>query len=432
MKKGARASLLAIVIVIGAATGLGILRYGGVRGVIRRAQAHVRVLRPHDLLVPTPLPTTMLAETAMSTSPTVVRVAPSDTPEPSSTEPSFALGLPTVSITPTRMPVPLTPTPSYKPSASAVALTGIRHAWQTWNNCAPATLAMYLSYYGETLDQHQIGDVLRPNKEDKHVSAAELARYARGQGYEVLVRYNGSAERLQLLLSNDVPVMIASWEEPSPGDGMGHYRLVTGYDDGTGEWILYDSLSHTVDDPSALYTGIRMSYETLDDLWSVYHRLHIIVYPEPLSPMVEAIMGRDLDPSFAAARGVDAARQALLDEPERAYNWFNLGTALVQVGAYQEASEAYDQARHLGLPWRMLWYQFGPFETYYHVGRYDEVVALADATLRTTQHVEELHYWKALALAEQGHFRDATRLLERALALRPDFPEAHEALDGLR
>ena len=53
--------------------------------------------------------------------------------------------------------------------------------------------------------------------------------------------------------------------------------------------------------------------------------------------------------------------------------------------AIEEAAAAFDQARQIGLPWRMLWYQFGPFEAYYETGRYDEVIALADATLQTRQ-----------------------------------------------
>jgi tetratricopeptide (TPR) repeat protein len=99
------------------------------------------------------------------------------------------------------------------------------------------------------------------------------------------------------------------------------------------------------------------------------------------------------------------------------FHWFNLGTDLVALGRYPEAADAYDRARQLGLPWRMLWYQFGPFPAYYGVGRYHEVVALADATLRITTHVEELHYWRGMALAALGDTRAARTSLERALQL---------------
>ena len=63
----------------------------------------------------------------------------------------------------------------------------------------------------------------------------------------------------------------------------------------------------------------------------------------------------------------------------------------------------------------MLWYQFGPFEAYFATGRHAEIVALADATLRNVTDVEELHYWRGMALQALGD-TDAARfdlMLER-------------------
>ncbi len=72
------------------------------------------------------------------------------------------------------------------------------------------------------------------------------------------------------------------------------------------------------------------------------------------------------------------------------------------VGQYDNAALAYDQARAIGLPWRMLWYQFGPYEAYYQAGRYDDVVLLADVTLTDRPYFEESYYYKGLALAALG------------------------------
>ena len=88
----------------------------------------------------------------------------------------------------------------------------------------------------------------------------------------------------------------------------------------------------------------------------------------------------------------------------------------------------YDQARVLGLPWRMLWYQFGPFRAYDAVGRYDEVLALADATLATTPHIEELHYWRGRALQALGDVEAARQSYQAALEVNANFAPAHEAL----
>jgi len=79
----------------------------------------------------------------------------------------------------------------------------------------------------------------------------------------------------------------------------------------------------------------------------------------------------------------------------------------------------------------MLWYQFGPFPAYYQVGRFDEVLALADATLAVTKDIEELHFWRGMALAALGDTVGARASLERALDLKPGYPEALAALEGI-
>ncbi|MGL4650356.1 MAG: hypothetical protein ACRC1H_13190, partial [Caldilineaceae bacterium] len=42
-------------------------------------------------------------------------------------------------------------------TAPRLALSGLRHEWQTWNNCGPATLATLLSNWGSPLTQADIG-----------------------------------------------------------------------------------------------------------------------------------------------------------------------------------------------------------------------------------------------------------------------------------
>ena len=98
---------------------------------------------------------------------------------------------------------------------------------------------------------------------------------------------------------------------------------------------------------------------------------------------------------------------------------------------YEEAAAAFDRARQIGLPWRMLWYQFTPFPAYYHTGRHQEVVALADATLRVTTHLEELHYWRGMALVALGNPSAGAEAFRTALQLKPGFPPAAEALGAL-
>ena len=77
----------------------------------------------------------------------------------------------------------------------------------------------------------------------------------------------------------------------------------------------------------------------------------------------------------------------------------------------------------------MLWYQFGPFEAYLRVGRYQDVIVLADANLRTANNLEESYYYRALARRALGDEEGARADLEAALRYNPLYERALETLD---
>jgi tetratricopeptide (TPR) repeat protein len=423
--------------------------YGSPDDLARRIKVEYTSRLPHPDFVPTPATSraglrlaSLLGPTASATgahqeatvTPTPSASA-SPTPVPAHTAspaPSATVSdspTPRPSVTPSASPVPSTsPTPPYTPASSAVALKGATHAWQTWNNCGPATLSMNLSYFGSKVTQADVAAVLRPDKDDKNVSPDELTTYARGQGYRALVRANGDAGRLRLLLSNGIPVIVETWHEPKPNDGMGHYRLLMGYDDASREWIAYDSYDGKGLDFSAGYTGIRMPYDEFERLWKVFHNVYIIIYPQEEAGVVAGILGSDVDDRSMWEDAQQASKAALQSTPQDPFLWFNLGTDLVAAGRFGEAAEAYDQARQIGLPWRMLWYQFGPFRAYYESARYDEVISLADATLKIAKNVEELYYWKGMALQAKGDLAGAQSAWEEALKLNPGYGEPAQAL----
>ena len=248
---------------------------------------------------------------------------------------------------------------------------------------------MNLSYFGSRATQAEIAATLRPFKDDKNVNPDELAAYARTQGFRALVRANGSFDALRQLLSAGAPVLVETWYEPKPNDGMGHYRLLVGFDDAAREWIAYDSYDSHGLVKGQPYAGIRLPYAEVARDWPVFNRTYLLIYDEARAAAVEQVVGGDLDEAAMWARALAAAEAEVAEQPDDPFAWFNLGTDLTALGCSDEAASAYDRSRQLGLPWRMLWYQFGPFRAYYETGRYDEVIALADATLRTAKHVEE-------------------------------------------
>jgi len=330
---------------------------------------------------------------------------------------------PTLTATSTPTPFPdITPTALLTSVAQAVILEGFTHEYQTWNNCGPATLAMALGYYGWQRTQADVAPTLKPDPDDKNVSLEEMAAYARSLGLGALVRVNGDLARLKLLLSNGFPVIIETWFIPKPGDEMGHYRLLIGYDEGAGHFISCDA-----------YEGprTRLPYEPFDQLWKVFNRLYLVVYPLERAEAIATIIGPDLDDEAMYQAALARVQAEAAANPEDRFAWFNVGSNLTGLGRYAEATAVYDRARVLGLPWRMLWYQFGPFEAYYRAGRYDEVLALAEANLRTARDLEESHTYRGLALQALGQLEAARKAYQRALGCNPLFAPAAEALAAL-
>ena len=76
---------------------------------------------------------------------------------------------------PTPQPPPIatttiTPTASPTPLPASVILTPPKWESQDWNNCGPASLSMYLHYYGWEGNQHDISDLIKPTREDRNVN----------------------------------------------------------------------------------------------------------------------------------------------------------------------------------------------------------------------------------------------------------------------
>jgi tetratricopeptide (TPR) repeat protein len=288
---------------------------------------------------------------------------------------------------------------------------------------------MDLSYFGQKLDQADLAAALKGNKDDKNVSPEEIVAYARQQGWHAVARFNGDFDRLHLLLSNGLPVMIETWlEKEQPGDGVGHYRLLTGYDDASRQWTVYDSFVTKGVRADQPYAGIPMSYAELSGWWEVFNRPYVVVYPEAMEPLVRSILGQDADDTTMWQRALLQAQAEVQQRPNDPYTWFNLGSDLVALGQFDQAVMPYERARVIGLPWRMLWYQFGPFQAYYETGDYEQLAALADATIATQGEIEEVYYWKGMGLAAQGQPSAARQAWQHALALRASYAEAATAL----
>jgi len=79
-----------------------------------------------------------------------------------------------------------------------------------------------------------------------------------------------------------------------------------------------------------------------------------------------------------------------------------LGKAYFHLEKYIDAKEAFEKARAIGWPTRMLWYQIEPIETYNKLGEYQKALTLASESLIGNPNYAEAHYQSALAYRGLG------------------------------
>ncbi|HSQ26338.1 MAG TPA: C39 family peptidase [Anaerolineales bacterium] len=376
------------------------------------AMAYVRsVLNPIQPL-PTALPATSLP--MMETTQTVLRATPTQV---KSATPSPAVS-PTMPPSPTPLPENVQlPSPGYEK--------------QDINNCGPASLAMYLRYYGWEGTQEDIASLLKPFREDRNVNVEELAYYVRTRAGWLNVQYRvgGDLDLLKEFLAAGIPVMIEEtfyFDEPFwANDDLwaAHYQLLTGYDDAANQFIGQDSF-HGPD--------LDIPYETLDEYWQAFNRVYILIYLPHQEELVKQILGEQWDADVNREHALQVAQEESRADPENAFAWFNLGTNLMYFERYIEATDAYDNARELGLPQRMLRYQFGPFIAYFHTGQMDDLVALTEYALQITPNAEEAWLWHGWAMYRQGDKLQAEADFRRALEENPNYLDAQYGLDFLQ
>jgi hypothetical protein len=324
----------------------------------------------------------------------------------------------------------VTPEATAEPLPTYYQLQNVRWEAQWWNNCGPATLTSALTYFGYSDDQGRAAEWLKPNREDKNVSPWQMVEFVNNEIPELpvfaLKRYGGDLTLLKTLIANNFPVIIEAGYDPEPDrlGWMGHYLFAKGYDDSVNVIITNDSY---------LGENQNYSYEHILTFWQHFNYAYIVLYESGREPELLQLLDTDADERQNYINALELAREEAVADPTDAFAWFNMGTNFVGLGMYAEAATAYDQARNLGLPWRMLWYQFGPLEAYNAVERYSDVIALAQQNLNDGggHYVEETFYYAGVAREGLGEIDRAIDNYRGAIAFNPNFTPAQEALDRL-
>lgn len=358
---------------------------------------------------------------------TQASVKPTATPSPTRTPTLLPTSAPTSTPLPTSTPTAIPIPESYKIDNSRIAY----HA-QWWNNCGPATLTMSLSYFGYNRDQGPAANFLKPNSEDKNVSPFQMVAYVNEQAsanYAVraMYRIGGDAQLLKTLLSNDFPVIIEKGYEVNDLGWMGHYLLLIGYDDNLQTFYSYDSyLGH------GNLQGRPESYQDVEYYWRHFNHLFLVIYDPARETQLLTILGNRVDPQASAQIALEVARNEAAIRPDDNWAWFNIGSAYTILGEHELAAQAYDQAFAIGMPWRTLWYLHTPYESYYALGRYDDVLALAQSAESTTVNVEETFFYRGGVYAAQGNEQGAVQQFNLALSYNKNFYAAATARDAVQ
>ncbi|MBN1147296.1 MAG: tetratricopeptide repeat protein [Anaerolineales bacterium] len=373
------------------------------------AQATLNVLMPSATLTPlhSPMPASPQATST---------VLPSATPSPS----------PTPTLTPTPIP-------------ASVVLQGIVHEYQQFNNCGPANLAMALSYWGWQGDQRNTRAFLRPNREvdDKNVMPTEMVAFVESEsrtGLRALARVGGDLDLLKRLIAAGFPVLIEAGHHPPDDWWMGHYMVVSGYDDALERLTVQDSL---------ISPDLPLPYEEISSRWwRDFNYVYLVIYPPEREAELQAILGLRFDEAYSYQHAAQKAlgETAALHGRDLFFAWFNLGSSQVGLGDYAAAASSYDQAFSLyqelpedQRPYRLMWYQVGPYIAYYNSGRYQDVINLANATFSWAGQpvLEESYYWRGLAYQAQGDLNRAISDFEKAAALNPNYAPPRQALQSM-
>jgi hypothetical protein len=346
----------------------------------------------------------------------------------------------------------LQPTITATPLPATVMLQGIKYEHQhgRHNYCGPANFSMALTYWGWTGNRDVIGKVVMPIElKDKNVMPYELQDYIIDNvpGMASVVRYGGDIDMLKRLVAGGFPVVVEKGIYETDINGkyswMGHYAFVTGYDENSQEIIYQDS--YQPDPAKNPGPNRHIKYSTFLEGWRAFDYIFVVVYPNEKEGDVLNLLGPYASEEWASqhALSIAQAEAQTLEDIDRFFAWFNVGTSHIALLQYADAAVAYDYAFNIYAnlntddavrPYRMMWYQTGPYKAYFYTNRFADVINLADTTLNDTiaePVLEESLYWRGRAYYMAGQTDLAVKDYRAALGVHPKWVVATQALQDL-
>ena len=340
-------------------------------------------------------------------------------------------------------------TPTHLPAT--VMLDGVKYEDQhgRQNSCTPANFSMALTYWGWDGNRDVIVKAVKPNDKDKNVMPYEIQDYITENvpGITSVMRYGGDIDMLKRMVSAGFPVVVEKGIYEVDINGkygwMGHDAFVTGYDDANQVIIYQDTYQpDPVKNPGL---NREMGYDEFNEGWRAFNYVFVVVYPVEKQNDVMPLLGPLTDDEQASHHALDVAtaETQTLTGTDRFFAWFNVGTSHVALFQYADAAIAYDfafsvyadlDANDTVRPYRMMWYQTGPYKAYYYTNRFADVINLASTTLNDTiaePVLEESLYWRGQAYYMAGKTDLAVKDYRAALKVHPNWAPAIQALQDL-
>ena len=334
---------------------------------------------------------------------------------------------------PTPIPPTATLTPYPVPAAYTIENMGLER--QSFNNCGPANLSMNLNFWRWSTNQERMRLALRTHDDDRNVMLSEMRDYVLNntENLGAILRYVGDLQVLKALVSGGYPVLLERGHTDPDNGWMGHYSIIHAYNDAT----------QTVTSNDTLLGTITLSYDELMLDWRHFDGIYIVVFPADREQDVLERLGAHANEAENLRLGLEAVEARLEQEKGRElfFALYSKGQLLVEMGQYLEASLAFDQAFSVygqldmgARPWRMTWYQIGPYLAYFHTGRYQDTLTLAQQTLDNSKEpkaLPETYYWAGVAAAQLGQYEDAKDFFLKALEYHPGWDHAVARLNAL-
>jgi hypothetical protein len=338
----------------------------------------------------------------------------------------------TASPQPSATPQPTaTPAPTATPIPQASLLSGVRHEYQSFNNCGPATLSMALSFWGWEGSQADVRLVMRPHPDDYNVMPEEMVSFVERQtNLKAIVRVGGDVETLKRFVAAGFPIVVEKGIQPAGEWWMGHYVLVTGYND---TWGYAEPFGAFITQDSYVMPDYPVPYKDFEEhWWRDFNYTYLVIYPPEHEGEVIDLLGEQSDSENNLRHALEVAEAEIEGQQGRDlfFAWYNKGSSLVGMQDYLGATAAFDQAFALypkipekDRPWRLLWYQIGPYPAYYYTGRYQDVTNLANTTLGRLNKggLEESYYWRGMALSALADEERAQADFTKAVELNSNY-----------